>query len=119
MSASNVGNQFASELALATRLASRAIRSRLAGVHHFTATDLSNHGSIFCRRQKLKMSASGCELHVLSDHVGEEFVPVITNGDGACSLHSVFGIPTINRRTGATEMYCSDARSVPSEVVRC
>ena len=99
MSASKVGNQFASELAVATRLASRAIRSRLAGVHHFTATDLSNHGSIFCRRQKLKMSASGCELHVFSDHVGEEFVPVIANGDGACSLHSVFGIPTINRRT--------------------
>ena len=62
------------------------------------------------------MSASGCELHVLSDHVGEEFVPVITNGDGACSLHSVFGIPTINRRTGATEMYCSDARSVPAKL---
>ena len=62
------------------------------------------------------MSASGCELHVLSDHAGEEFVPVITNGDGACSLHSVFGIPTINRRTGATEMYCSDARSVPAKL---
>ena len=62
------------------------------------------------------MRVFGYELDVFSDHVGEHFVPVITNGDGACSLHSVFGIPTINNRTGATEMYCSDARSVPAKL---
>ena len=116
MLAGKISNRFASELCLATRLASRAIHLRIAGVHHFTATDLSHKNMIFGRRQKLKMRAFGYELYVFSDHVGEEFVPVITNGDGACSLHSVFGIPTFNRRTGATEMYCSDARSVPAKL---
>ena len=88
----------------------------LAGVHQFTATDLSKKNTMFCRPRKLKLRAIVDELDAFSDYVSEEFVPVITNGDGACSLHSVFGIPTFNRRTGATEMYCSDARSVAAKL---
>ena len=37
------------------------------------------------------MRASGDELIVFSDYVGEEFVPMIMNGNGACLLHAVFG----------------------------
>ena len=76
----------------------------LAGVHQFTATDLSKKNTMFCRPRKLKLRATVDELDAFSDYVSEEFVPVITNGDGGCALHSVFGIPTFNRRTGATEM---------------
>ena len=89
----------------------------LAGVHQFTATDLSKKNTMFCRPRKLKLRATVDELDAFSDYVSEEFVPVITNGDCGCALHSVFGIPTFNRRTGATEMYCSDARSVAAKLL--
>ena len=69
---------------------------------------------ICSRRQKLKIRVFGYDLDFFSDHVNEEFVPVITDGDGACSLHSAFGTPTVHRRTGATEMYCLDVRNVPA-----
>ena len=83
-------------------------------MHQFTATDLSKKKTMFCRPRKLKLRATVDELDAFSDYANEEFVPVITSGDGACGLHSVFGTPTMNRRTGETEMFCPQARSLPA-----
>ena len=85
-----------------------------AGVHEFTATDFWEKKTMFCCSAKLKFRATVDELDAFSDYANEEFVPVITSGDGACGLHSVFGTPTMNRRTGETEMFCPQARSLPA-----
>ena len=84
---------------------------RSAGVHQFTATDFSEKKTMFCCSGKV-LRASVDELDALSDYANEEFVPVITSGDGACALHSVFGVPTVNRTSGRMEMFCSQARSL-------
>ena len=85
-----------------------------AGVHEFTATDFWEKKTMFCCSAKLKFRATVDDLDAFSDYANEEFVPVITSGDGACGLHSVFGTPTMNRRTGETEMFCLQARSLPA-----
>ena len=83
-------------------------------MHQFTATDFSEKKTMFCCSGKV-LRASVDELDALSDYANEEFVPVITSGDGACALHSVFGVPTVNRTSGRMEMFCSQARSLPAK----
>ena len=65
----------------------------------------------------MNMRASGDELVVFSDYVGEEFVPVITNGNGACLLHAVFGTANFDPRKRERNMYCSGARSLPAKLL--
>ena len=87
-----------------------------APLHHIDVTDVRERGALFRQeRAKQFLPELGRVPDVLRSHENEAFIPIRTNGDGACSLHAVFGVPTLNATTRVCGLKSEHARGIASK----